>query len=235
MKTKTSHTKSKNLQKAKKPAKKIPKTPKKKVHTKEQIVEDVDLEHYIELDEDKILEEIEKEAIIEEEPLGNLEEDLDEEDGVVKKQHGSNNIPTGYQPMEPPTIHTNTLNKNYIDPVRLRDLIIEFYKTEIIVDELAICLYNICQRLSYRPNFIQYTWKESMVGDAIQKVFQALKNKKYNPHNKEGNAFTYFSMIAFYAFCNRIKKEKKEQETVHKYQNDTFDDAFHNCEVTHDD
>jgi DNA-directed RNA polymerase specialized sigma24 family protein len=56
-------------------------------------------------------------------------------------------------------------------------------------------------------------------------MFLALKNKKYNvdTHN---NPFSYFTTIAFHAFINRIKKEKKHRETITKYQETYYSDLM---------
>ena len=47
-----------------------------------------------------------------------------------------------------------------------------------------------------------------MVGDAIIKMYAALRNKNFDV-NSEYNPFSYFTTIAFRAFINRIKKEKR--------------------------
>lgn len=110
--------------------------------------------------------------------------------------------------------------KYYVDTARLRDIILEYYKSDNITDELATCLYNIANRIAYMPNFINYTWREEMVGDGLVKEFLALKNKKFDP--LKGRAFSYFSMIVYNAFCNRIKKELKEKLVIKEYQEEQY-------------
>lgn len=110
--------------------------------------------------------------------------------------------------------------KYYVDNNRLTELIMIYYKDNIIPDELAIYLFNIATRISFMPNFINYTWKEEMIGDGLVKEFLALKNKKFNP--EKGKAFSYFSMIVYNAFCNRIKKEIKEKTVIKEYQEDQY-------------
>ena len=51
------------------------------------------------------------------------------------------------------------------------------------------------------------SYREEMTGDAIVKMIKALREKKFLP--EKGNPFSYFTKIAFHAFCNRIKREKK--------------------------
>jgi len=109
----------------------------------------------------------------------------------------------------------------YVNTERLSALIIQYYEDEIIPDELAQCLYNIAHRISFMPNFINYTWREEMIGDGIIKEFTALKNRKFDP--KKGKAFSYFSMIVYNAFCNRIKKENKEKEALARFREESYD------------
>ena len=92
-----------------------------------------------------------------------------------------------------------------------------YYETDNLEDWLAEAVVKIATGLSFAPNFINYSYKDDMVGDAILKMFSALKNKKFNcdTHN---NPFSYFTTIAFHAFINRIKKEKKHRETISNYQ-----------------
>ena len=82
---------------------------------------------------------------------------------------------------------------------------------------------KIANGLSYAPNFINYSYKDEMVGDAILKMFSALKGKKFDITSKH-NPFSYYTTIAFHAFINRIKKEKKYRETVNSYQETIYAD-----------
>jgi hypothetical protein len=111
--------------------------------------------------------------------------------------------------------------KYYVDTKRLEALIEQYYKDSIIGDELAMALYNIAHRMSFLPNFINYSWKDEMIGDGIVKEFKALRNKKYN--QSLGRAFSYFSQIVFNAFCNKIKVENKNNEALKNYQSQQYD------------
>ena len=110
--------------------------------------------------------------------------------------------------------------KYYVDPKVFTKQILEYYETDNMTSELGEAVYNIANRLGYAPNFINYTYKEEMVGDAVVKMISALKNKKFDC--EKGNPFSYFTKIAFNAFCNRIKKEKKAREVLLNYQNDVY-------------
>lgn len=92
-------------------------------------------------------------------------------------------------------------------------------KTERILGS-SIC--KIATGLSYAPNFINYSYKDDMIGDAIVKMFTALKNKKFKVDSGY-NPFSYFTTVAFHAFINKIKKEKKHHEIVQQYQENIYD------------
>jgi hypothetical protein len=69
------------------------------------------------------------------------------------------------------------------------------------------CVYKIATRLSTRPNFINYTYRDEMICDAIENCIQYLGN--FNTE-KSTNAFAYVTQICYYAFLRRIQKEKKQ-------------------------
>jgi DNA-directed RNA polymerase specialized sigma24 family protein len=93
---------------------------------------------------------------------------------------------------------------------------------ENVSEILGVYIYKIATGLSYAPNFINYSYRDDMVGDAIVKMFSALKNKKFDL-DSGNNPFSYFTTIAFHAFINRIKKEKKQREVVSEYQEQVFE------------
>jgi DNA-directed RNA polymerase specialized sigma24 family protein len=76
----------------------------------------------------------------------------------------------------------------------------------------AICL--ICTRLAYKPNFINYTFRDEMIADGIENCVRAIDS--FN-HEKSQNPFAYFTQIAYNAFIRRITSEKKQ--TYLKYKN----------------
>jgi len=106
----------------------------------------------------------------------------------------------------------------YIDPAIFKQQLIEYYKdSETNESVIAESINKIAHGLSYSSNFINYTYKDEMIGDAIVKMFTAVKNKKFNV-DSEYNPFSYFTTIAFHAFINRIKKEKKHTEALNEYR-----------------
>jgi hypothetical protein len=107
--------------------------------------------------------------------------------------------------------------KFYVDPKEFDQEIMLYYDTNVLNNKLAEMVSKISNKLSYANNFINYSYREEMVGDGIIRMMKALIAKKYN-HVKGTNPFSYFTRIAFNAFRNRIKKEKHIHETHEKYQ-----------------
>jgi len=68
------------------------------------------------------------------------------------------------------------------------------------------CIMKIAVRLSHKANFINYPFREDMVGDGIENCLQYIDN--FDPE-KSKNPFSYFTQIIYYAFLRRIQKEKK--------------------------
>ncbi len=119
--------------------------------------------------------------------------------------------------------------KFYVDPKEFDQQIVAYYNSGVLNNELAEMVSKIAHKLSYAPNFINYSYREEMVGDGIIRMFKALMSKKYN-HSKGNNPFSYFTRIAFNAFRNRIKKEKHIHETHERYQSEylTFSENYSN-------
>lgn len=110
----------------------------------------------------------------------------------------------------------------YIDSKQLRKELINFYETEKCSRELGEMLNKIAQGLSYNFRFINYTYRDEMVGDALVKMYAAVTNKRFNIES-DYNPFSYFNAIAFNAFRNRIKKEKKDTETLRQYKEKIYE------------
>ena len=75
------------------------------------------------------------------------------------------------------------------------------------------CLIKIANKLSYSPNFINYTFREEMVSDGLENCVNYFHN--FDP-TKSTNPFSYFTQIIYYAFLRRIQKEKKYLYIKHK-------------------
>jgi hypothetical protein len=75
------------------------------------------------------------------------------------------------------------------------------------------CIMKIAQHLSYKPNFINYTYKDEMISDGIENCLLYIDN--FNSE-KSSNPFAYFTQIIYYAFIRRIQKEKKQTYVKYK-------------------
>ena len=83
----------------------------------------------------------------------------------------------------------------------------------LVTNYIGGCFLKIANHLSYRPNFINYTFKDDMISDGIENCLQYLDN--FNPE-KSKNPFAYFTQIIYYAFIRRIQKEKKQSSIKYK-------------------
>ena len=82
-----------------------------------------------------------------------------------------------------------------------------------ITNYLGECFLKIATHLSYKPNFVNYMFKDDMICDGIENCVQYIHN--FNPE-KSQNPFAYFTQIIHYAFLRRIQKEKRQLEIKNK-------------------
>lgn len=78
---------------------------------------------------------------------------------------------------------------------------------------LGECFIKIATHLSYKSNFINYTYKAEMISDGIENCLVAAD--KFDPE-KSSNPFAYYTQIVFFAFVRRIQKEKKQSAIKYK-------------------
>ena len=108
--------------------------------------------------------------------------------------------------------------EHYVDNKRFLEEMKKYHKKVVsarkrkrkdppINDYIGECFLKIANHLSYRPNFINYTYKEDMISDGIENCLQYVAN--FDPE-KSSNPFAYFTQIIYYAFIRRIQKEKKQ-------------------------
>ena len=76
-----------------------------------------------------------------------------------------------------------------------------------ITNYLGECFLKIATHLSYKPNFVNYMFRDDMISDGIENCVQYIHN--FDPE-KSRNTFAYFTQIIHYAFLRRIQKEKKQ-------------------------
>jgi DNA-directed RNA polymerase specialized sigma24 family protein len=122
-------------------------------------------------------------------------------------------------PVEAPTHYVR--NKDLIPEIK------QFNDVGFISEELGRMLLLIAKNLSNKGNFINYTWKEDMIQEAVLTCCKYLKNFDLE---KSNNPFAYITTICNHAFVNYINKQKKHSEIKDKcfHNRDTVieDDTF---------
>lgn len=116
------------------------------------------------------------------------------------------------------------MSKNYVNNAEFLKAIID-YKALCVQAEsegksrpqipnyIGDCILQISRRLSSKPNFAGYSYKDEMISDGLENAIQALDN--FDP-TKSSNPFAYFTQIIWFAFLRRIDKEKKQLYIKHK-------------------
>lgn len=115
-------------------------------------------------------------------------------------------------------------NAHYVDNKKLYQAIVEYRKIVREKEEvgeprppiptyIGHCMLMIANRLSLKPNFVNYSYREEMISDGIENCVCYFDN--YNP-DRYDNPFAYFTQIIYFAFLRRIQKEKKQLYIKHK-------------------
>ena len=105
-------------------------------------------------------------------------------------------------------VEADFLKKNERHPTR-EDRAKHWEGKPRIPNYLGECFLKIATHLSYKPNFVNYMFREDMISDGIENCVQYIHN--FNPERSQ-NPFAYFTQIIHYAFLRRIQKEKKQLE-----------------------
>lgn len=109
--------------------------------------------------------------------------------------------------------------RHYINNADFLAALIEYKKrkqqnpNEPIPNYVGECFMKIAEGLSHKPNFINYTYRDEMIGDGIENCLMYFEN--FNP-DKSNNPFAYFTQIIYFAFLRRIAKEKKQTYVKYK-------------------
>lgn len=119
---------------------------------------------------------------------------------------------------------TTKANNHYVDNKELYKCIVEYRERVLRAREDGVprpqipnyvghCILMIANRLSTKPNFINYSYREEMISDGVENCICYIDN--FDPL-KSTNPFAYFTQIIYYAFLRRILKEKKQLYVKHK-------------------
>ena len=106
--------------------------------------------------------------------------------------------------------------QHYVDNSKLLEVMSEYreqyliakdndIEPPVIPDYAGECFLKIAEKLSHRPNFINYAFREEMVSDGIENCVMYANN--FNPE-KSQNPFAYFTQINYYAFYEELKKRR---------------------------
>lgn len=97
-----------------------------------------------------------------------------------------------------------------------------------VTEYIGECFLKIATHLSYKSNFINYSYRDEMISDGIENCLTAVQ--KFDPE-KSSNPFAYYTQIIYFAFIRRIQKEKKQQATKYKLlENVNIEDIVSNSE-----
>lgn len=108
---------------------------------------------------------------------------------------------------------------NYVNNKTLYGVLVKYNEDKLRLDTVRVpeyvgeCILLITGRLSTRGNFINYSYKDEMVSDAIENCLAAVDNFDVERYT---NPFAYFTQIAWFAFIRRIEKEKRQNYLKYK-------------------
>ena len=116
------------------------------------------------------------------------------------------------------------MTTHYVDNKHLYSVIVEYKALvaeaaaenkpkPLIPNYVGHCILQIGKRLSTKPNFINYSYRDEMISDGVENCISYFDN--FDPA-KSSNPFAYFTQIIYYAFLRRIQKEKKQSYIKHK-------------------
>lgn len=92
-----------------------------------------------------------------------------------------------------------------------------------VPEYIGECFVKIANHLSFKSNFVNYSFKDEMILDGIECCLTYMDN--FDPA-KSKNPFAYFTQLTYYAFVRRIQKEKKYMKTKNKFLQTMDLDAF---------
>lgn len=116
------------------------------------------------------------------------------------------------------------MSNHYVDNKQLYACIVDYRQRvleakengttrPVIPNYVGHAILMIANRLSTKPNFINYSYREEMISDGVENCICYIDN--FDPL-KSTNPFAYFTQIIYYAFLRRILKEKKQLYVKHK-------------------
>lgn len=112
----------------------------------------------------------------------------------------------------------------YVDNAKMYEAIVEYKKqceeaaaagrpNPQIPNYVGECITLIANRLSMKPCFANYSYREEMIGDGIENSICYFDN--FDP-SFSSNPFSYFTQIIYFAFLRRLQRERKQSYIKHK-------------------
>jgi hypothetical protein len=106
---------------------------------------------------------------------------------------------------------------NYLDNKEFHNALVEYKQLcdkmapEVpqVPEYIGKCLVLIATNLAKRPNFSGYSWRDEMIGDAIE---TCLKYVKSFDVTRGTSPLGYFTQCCWYSFIGRITTEKKQSK-----------------------
>ena len=126
--------------------------------------------------------------------------------------------------------------ENYVNNREFLDALMVYRQQVAIANEKGLpkpkvpnyigeCFLKIATHLSYKPNFVNYMFRDDMICDGIENCVMYIDN--FDPE-KSTNPFAYFTQIIYFAFLRRISKEKKQLEIKTKIlEKSGYDEVLH--------
>jgi hypothetical protein len=134
----------------------------------------------------------------------------------------------------PIMLKTKKRSEHYVSNKEFHNALIQYKKEvdtakengnpkPIIPNYIGECFLKIATHLSYKPNFVNYIFKDDMICDGIENCVQYIHNFDVS----RSNPFAYFTQVIYFAFLRRIAKEKKQLEIKTKIiERSGFDEVF---------
>ena len=116
-------------------------------------------------------------------------------------------------------------NPYYVNPKEFLAELVEYFEARTVDSELQwpdnICrtFMLIVDGLGHNYRFRNYTYLDEMKADALETMLRY--GKGFNP-DLGYNPFSYFNQVAWRAFQQRIKKEKKQADIKEKYVTENY-------------
>ncbi len=125
--------------------------------------------------------------------------------------------------------------KHYVDNEKFHAAILE-YREKVkqaikdgkpeppLTNYIGESIYKIADRLSYSPRFINYSYRDECVAEAIYNSIKYFHNydPEYIAKNGKKSPFTYFTQVAYYSFFYVINKEERNRYIRYKNFDNTM-------------